>query len=102
MFYMYNTHLSKMTVTEVVRHFAEVVDRIYYRNESLILTKGKKDVVLMQAVGSGGGKACTLQDLATLLNRINSLLDDKEHKAFASDLVKSKKHLKNKASPWDM
>lgn len=42
-----------LTVTEVVRHFAEYVNRVAYRRESFVLVRGKKPIAELRPLPTG-------------------------------------------------
>lgn len=42
-----------LTVTEVVRHFAEYVNRVAYRHESFVLVRGSRPVAELRPLPSG-------------------------------------------------
>ncbi len=42
-----------LTVTEVVRHFAEYVNRVAYRRESFVLVRGKKAIAELRPLPTG-------------------------------------------------
>ena len=42
-----------LTVTEVVRHFAEYVNRVAYRRESFVLVRGHKPIAELRPVPAG-------------------------------------------------
>ena len=68
-----------LTVTEVVRHFADYVNRVAYRRESFVLVRGSRPVAELRPLPTG-------KRLAELPGLLASLprLDDVE--AFAADL----------------
>lgn len=70
-----------LTVTEVVRHFTEYVNRVVYRRESFVLMRGNKPIAELRPVPSG-------RRLAELPSLIASLprLSVAEAGEFAADL----------------
>ena len=70
-----------LTVTEVVRHFAEYVNRVVYRRESFVLVRGSKPVAELRPLPAG-------RRLAELTGLLASLphLSAEEAGAFAEDL----------------
>ncbi len=42
-----------LTVTEVVRHFAEYLNRVAYRRESFVLVRGKKPIAELRPLPIG-------------------------------------------------
>ncbi len=52
-----------LTVTEVVRHFAEYVNRVAYRGESFVLVRGNRPIAELRPLPAGK----RLADLPALL-----------------------------------
>ncbi|MDA3937022.1 MAG: hypothetical protein PF636_09270 [Actinomycetota bacterium] len=84
-----------LTVTEVVRHFADYVNRVVYRRESFVLLRGSKPVAELRPLPTG-------KRLAELPGLLASLprLDDTG--AFAADLDAARDELARGelADPW--
>lgn len=93
-----STAVKRISVTEAVRAFAEIVNRVYYRRENLVLTKGNKDVVLLQPARVSRSFSCG--ELKNLLSTSLSLSPG-ELKAFERDLKKARKTIKSQSNPWD-
>ncbi len=72
---------ESLTVTEVVRHFADYVNRVAYRRESFILVRGNKPVAELRPVPVGK----RLGELPGLFASSPHLSAD-EADAFAADL----------------
>ena len=70
-----------LTVTEVVRHFADYVNRVAYRRESFVLVRGNKPIAELRPLPIG-------KRLAELPGLLASLphLSAAEAEAFAADL----------------
>jgi antitoxin (DNA-binding transcriptional repressor) of toxin-antitoxin stability system len=68
-----------LTVTEVVRHFADYVSRVVYRRESFVLTRGNKPVAELRPLPSGR-KLSELPGLLASLPRLGDV------DSFAEDL----------------
>ena len=87
----------KMTVTEAARHFADLVNRTYYRGESTVLIRSGEPVAMMVPVG---GASVTGRDW---LSRWHSMphLDIDDADDFASCLESAREKLIPPASPWD-
>jgi antitoxin (DNA-binding transcriptional repressor) of toxin-antitoxin stability system len=84
-----------LTVTEVVRHFAEYVNRVAYRRESFILLRGSKPVAELRPLPAGK----RLGDLPGLLASLPRLDDAAE---FAADLDAAREELSHGelVDPW--
>jgi antitoxin (DNA-binding transcriptional repressor) of toxin-antitoxin stability system len=76
-----------ITVTEVLRNFAEYVNRVVYRGESFLLLRGGKPVALLSPVPSGR----RLGDLPALLATLPRLAPE-EAEAFGKDLEQARVH----------
>lgn len=70
-----------LTVTEVVRHFTEYVNRVVYRRESFVLTRGNKPIAELRPVPSGR-RLAELPGLIASLPRLSATEADE----FAADL----------------
>ncbi len=68
-----------LTVTEVVRHFADYVNRVAYRRESFVLVRGTRPVAELRPLPAGK----RLGDLPGLLRSLPRLEDAAE---FAADI----------------
>ena len=86
-----------LTVTEVVRHFAEYVNRVAYRRESFVLVRGNKAIAELRPVPAGK----RLGDLPALLAALPRL-SVAEAGTFADDLEAAREELaRTEASdPW--
>ena len=70
-----------LTVTEVVRHFADYVNRVAYRRESFVLVRGTKPVAELRPLPAGK----RLSELPGLMAALPRLSPD-EAEGFAADL----------------
>ena len=86
-----------MTVTEASRHFADLVNRTYYRGESTILVRSGEPVAMVVPVG---GASVTGRDLAKLWKSFPHL-DEQEADDFGQDVEEARKNLAPVTSPWD-
>jgi antitoxin (DNA-binding transcriptional repressor) of toxin-antitoxin stability system len=77
-----------LTVTEVVRHFTEYVNRVVYRRESFVLTRGNKPIAELRPVPSGR-RLGELPGLIASLPRLSAA----EAGAFAADLEAARDEL---------
>ncbi len=90
---------TKITVTEGMREFSEIINRVFYRGENFILTKGGREVATLQPLH--GQSHSTLKNLQTLMNALPKL-DDHEMAAFAKDVLASKTQSLLPENPWDI
>ena len=72
---------EQLTVTEVVRHFADYVNRVAYRRESFVLVRGNKPLAELRPLPSGK----KLGDLPGLFAALPHMSAD-EAGSFAEDL----------------
>jgi hypothetical protein len=84
-----------LTVTQVARGFADVINRVTYRRESFVLVRGGRAVAELRPVPAGV-RVADLADLHAALPR----LDDAD--AFAADLDAARAELATQepADPW--
>ena len=87
----------RVTVTEASRHFADLVNRTYYRGESTILLRSGEPVAKIVPVG---GASLLGRDW---LGKWASMphLDREDADQFASELDESRSELKPPEIRWD-
>jgi antitoxin (DNA-binding transcriptional repressor) of toxin-antitoxin stability system len=90
---------TKITVTEGMREFSEIINRVFYRSENFTLTKGGREVATIQPIH--GQSHSTLKDLKTLLSSLPKL-DDSETDSFAKDILEAKTKIPLPENSWDM
>lgn len=86
-----------MTVTEAARHFADLVNRTYYRGETTVLIRSGEPVAMVVPVG---GVSVTGRDWLSKW-RLMPHLDEKDAEEFATDLTNARRNLTPVESPWD-
>lgn len=79
---------ESLTVTEVVRHFADYVNRVAYRRESFILLRGNKPVAELRPLPAGR----RLAELPGLFASLPHLVTE-DADAFAADLERARSDL---------
>ncbi len=86
------------SVTEVARHFADYINRVAYRGERFVLTRGNRPVAELGPV-PGGMQLRELPDLLRSLPR----LTEKEAETFARDLKETRHVVQQEAlrDPWE-
>jgi prevent-host-death family protein len=77
-----------LTVTELVRNFADYLNRVAYRGEKFRLTRGGKPVAELGPVAFGR----SLRDLPDLIAGLPPL-SEKEAEAFGADLEQARLEL---------
>lgn len=90
---------TKITVTEGMREFSEIINRVFYRGENFILTKGGREVATIQPIS--GQSHSTLNNLKTLLNSLPKL-SDLEMDSFAKDILEARTKMPLPENSWDM
>jgi hypothetical protein len=73
--------MTRVTVTEFVRGFADFINRVAYQGEHLVLVRGKRE--LADVIPRRAG--VTLSELPHLLEALPRL-DENDARAFAADL----------------
>lgn len=88
---------QSLTVTEVVRHFADYVNRVAYCRESFVLVRGNKAVAELRPLPVGR----RIAELPGLLASLPHLVGD-EADAFAADLDAARNELTQMEvrDPW--
>ena len=88
---------TAITVTEAVRNFSDYINRITYRQERFVLTKGKKAVAELRPIPAGR----YLGELADILASLPRL-SQKEANAFAEDMSLAKEGCAREelGDPW--
>jgi len=86
-----------LTVTELVRHFAEYVNRVVYRRESVVLVRGNKPIAELRPLPAGK-RLAELPGLFAALPRRSAA----EAGQFAGDLDAARQELAGMeaSDPW--
>jgi antitoxin (DNA-binding transcriptional repressor) of toxin-antitoxin stability system len=86
-----------LTVTEVVRHFAEYLNRVAYRRESFVLIRGNKAIAELRPLPTGK-RLAELPGLFAALPRLSAA----EAGQFADDLDAARAELGRMEAndPW--
>jgi antitoxin (DNA-binding transcriptional repressor) of toxin-antitoxin stability system len=87
-----------LTVTEIARSFAEYINRVVYRGESFILTRGNKPVAEIRPLPIGR----KLSELPAIMASIPHLSPD-DAEAFAKDVYDGIEAMKRMPvrDPWE-
>ena len=85
------------TVTEVLRNFADYINRVAYRGESFVLIRGGRAVAELSPLPSGS----RLRDLPDLLDSLPGL-SEAEAQEFGDDLARARAELQSLIvrDPW--
>jgi antitoxin (DNA-binding transcriptional repressor) of toxin-antitoxin stability system len=85
-----------LSVTEAARHFADYVNRVMYRRESFVLTRGNKPVAELRPLPTGR----RLGDLPSLIAGLPHLDPDDD---FGADIDSARAELCEKGlrDPWE-
>lgn len=86
-----------MTVTEAARHFADLVNRTYYKGESTVLLRSGEPVAKMVPVG---GSSLLGRDFAAKWRGMRHL-EPKDAEDFAATIEEARSRLQMPASAWD-
>lgn len=86
------------TVTDVLRNFSDYVNRVAYRGERFVLTRGGREVAELVPVAPAGSRLAELADVLRSLPR----LSPDEAERFAADLERVRDELNRHApeDPW--
>ena len=88
--------MISLSVTEAARGFSDLINRIRYQGESVLLLKGGKPVARMVPVRA----VCTGEDLAREWPSM-SRLDPEDAAEFEAELSASRANLGALESKWD-
>ncbi len=88
-----------LTVTEAARHFADLINRVYYRNESALLLKNGKPVARIVPVDVEPVRR-TAAEIAALWDDLPHLPPE-EAEAFARDIDQARRELPPLGDPWE-
>jgi antitoxin (DNA-binding transcriptional repressor) of toxin-antitoxin stability system len=89
---------NTVTLSEVIRHFAQYINRVFYKGEHFILLRGKKPVAELRPVSTGK----RLGELPALLESLPHLSEE-EADEFARDLSEARSQLlkEKRTDPWE-
>lgn len=88
--------MERISVTQAVRHFSELVNRVYYHGVSVELERGNKVVARLSPVVPSGGLQA--EDLGAFLGALPKLEDDAE--GFARDVAEVRAALPQEREAW--
>lgn len=87
------------TVTDVLRNFSDYVNRVAYRGERFVLTRGGKAVAELTPTTPAGSRLADLPELLRSLPRLGA----EEAEAFAQDLdrIRDASNLEEPRNAWE-
>ena len=88
--------MTNVTLTEVARNLSDYINRVVYKHERFVLTRGHRPVAELSPVPSGR----TLSELSGVLESRPHLSAD-DAKAFGCDIENSRDTLSAPGSPWE-
>ena len=90
-------HAKVLSVTEVVRHFSDYVNRVAYRREAFVLRRGRIALAELRPVPSGR----RLGDLPGILASLPAM-SESEAMAFGKDVQKARGGMRREGlkDPW--
>ncbi len=88
--------MTRVSVTELVRNFSEILGRVRFRGERFLLLKGGKPVA--ELVPARTSPSVRLRDLPTLLEEL-PYLDPSDAEQFARDVETARAELSSQ-EPW--
>ena len=87
-----------LTVTEAARHFSEYISRVAYRNETFVLSKGRKPMAELRPIPSGR----RLGDLPAILRSVPHLTEaDADAFAEGIDAARHAAAKEKLRDPWE-
>ena len=88
--------IKSVTVSEAARGFADLINRVHYRNESALLTKGGKPVAKIVPVETGAKTGAELAEFWTTFPHLSPAAAD----AFSEDLDLARSCLPKVNDKW--
>ena len=89
--------MERISVTQAVRQFSDVLNRVFYQRTIVELERGNKVIARISPVGSES--PVKVKDLNKLFAELPLL--GKDAKAFAKDLADIRKQLPLEQNQWD-
>ena len=92
-----NSKMERMSVTQAVRQFSDLLNRVFYQGATVELERGNKVIARISPVGRKS--SFKVKDLNRLFAKLPSLGEDAE--AFAKDLTEIRKNVPLEKNQWD-
>jgi len=89
--------MERISVTQAVRQFSDLLNRVFYHGTTVELERGNKVIARISPVSSES--PLKVKDLNELFAKLPSLGEDAE--AFAKDLAEIRKQIPPEHNQWD-
>lgn len=89
--------MERISVTQAVRQFSDLLNRVFYQGVSIELERGNKVIARISPVSSES--PLKVKDLNRLFSELPLLRDDSE--SFAKDLENIREKIPLEKSQWD-
>ena len=89
--------MERVSVTQAVRQFSDLLNRVFYQGVSVELERGNKVIARLSPVSTES--KLKVKDLNKLFSKLPSLGEDAE--SFAKDLEDIRKMIPLEKSQWD-
>jgi antitoxin (DNA-binding transcriptional repressor) of toxin-antitoxin stability system len=89
--------MERISVTEAVRQFSNLLNRVFYQGATVELERGNKVIARITPVGPDS--SIKVKNLNKLFGEFPSLGEDA--KAFSEDLMQIRKQLPPEQNKWD-
>lgn len=89
--------MERISVTQAVRQFSDLLNRVFYQGVSVELLRGNKVIARISPVSAGS--PLKVKDLNKLFSELPPLKEDAE--SFAKDLENIRKKIPLEQSQWD-
>ena len=89
--------MERMSVTQAVRQFSDLLNRVFYQGATVELERGNKVIARISPVGRKS--SLKVKDLNRLFAKLPSLGEDAE--ALAKDLTEIRKNVPLEKNQWD-
>ncbi len=89
--------MERLTVTQAVRQFSDLMNRVFYQGSIVELERGNKVIARICPVASES--PLKVKDLNSLFQELPSLGDDAER--FGEDLAKIRRQVPTEQNQWD-
>ncbi len=94
--------MERISVTQAVRQFSDLLNRVFYQGVSVELLRGNKVIARISPVSAGSPLKVSplkVKDLNKLFSELPPLKEDAE--SFARDLENIRKKIPLEQSQWD-
>ncbi len=89
--------MERISVTQAVRQFSDLLNRVFYKGESVELERGNKVIARISPVSTESN--LKVKDLNRLFSELPSLGDDAE--SFSKDLENIREKIPLEKNQWD-